>query len=438
MDALEQLQALSKAFAASPAVAPVSTPGAEAEASAASVPDETPRARLERWARQNHRRLIKTAAGLAIVLMVGWMPVRALLETTSTEAVINARLITLRAPIEGQIQGLTSLTVGSEMTPGTPLVSIANPRAERGRLDDLRRLLDELEGDIKTLHVKRTELVALQRELTTQTQAFRAARIDQLEARLAEVTSDIAAAEARREEADQALRRARALDKAGTGTKVTLERAERDARVATQNLLSLGHKKSGLEIELTALTKDGVYVGDSYNDRPQSLQRADDIALRLNELNAEIAQRTTRRALVRDELSQEQARYAERSTAALVSPVRGSVWEIMTAPGETVSRGQDLVRVLDCSGLVVTATVGETAYNALHVGQSALFRFKGESTPINGRIIGLTGVATAAANLAIQPSALAKEPYRVTVALPELAKPGPCNVGRTGRVTFGG
>ena len=94
----------------------------------------------------------------------------------------------------------------------------------------------------------------------------------------------------------------------------------------------------------------------------------------------------------------------------------------MTAPGETVVRGQDLVRVLDCSGVVVTATVGETAYNQLRIGDAARFRFRGASTDYQGRIVGLTGVATAPANLAIQPSALAKEPYRVTVALPELAR----------------
>ncbi len=35
---------------------------------------------------------------------VGWIPVRALLQTTSTEAVVNARLISLRAPIEGQVE----------------------------------------------------------------------------------------------------------------------------------------------------------------------------------------------------------------------------------------------------------------------------------------------------------------------------------------------
>ena len=57
-------------------------------------------------------------------------------------------------------------------------------------------------------------------------------------------------------------------------------------------------------------------------------------------------------------------------------------------------------------------------------------------TSFDPRIIGLTGVAAAPANLAIQPSALAKEPYRVTVALPGFATAGQCDIGRTGRVTF--
>jgi hypothetical protein len=86
--------------------------------------------------------------------------------------------------------------------------------------------------------------------------------------------------------------------------------------------------------------------------------------------------------------------------------------------------------------VVVTATVDEAAYNRLRIGDPARFRLRGDGTDHKGRVIGLTGVATAPANLAIQPAALAKEPYRVTVALPELAKAGQCDIGRTGRVTF--
>jgi len=100
-------------------------------------------------------------------------------------------------------------------------------------------------------------------------------------------------------------------------------------------------------------------------------------------------------------------------------------------------RGQDLIRLLDCSGVVVTATVSESVYNRLHIGQSATFRLRGEQTTHAGQIVGLTGVASAPANLTIQPSALAKEPYRVTVKLADSGEVGQCKVGRTGRVTFG-
>jgi multidrug resistance efflux pump len=424
LDAAGRIAALGKAFRTDSGPHPTTPASGSGIAGLAEV----------LWA--HNRRALKALVGHVVVVAVGWMPVRALLETSSTEAVINARLITLRAPIEGQVGPLAVVTAGSEVQSGTALVSVVNPRAERGRVDDLRRLVDDLESDLKTLITRRADLVALHKELADQARAFRAARLDQLAARIAELGSDTVAAEARREEARQALARARSLYETGSGAQVSLDRAQRDATVAEQTLLSLGHRRTALDVELAAL-KTGIYVGDSYNDRPQSLQRADDLTLRLNELGADIEQRQARLALLRTELVGEQKRYAERSEANLASPVRGSVWEIMTAPGESVARGQDLVRLLDCSGLVVTATVGETAYNHLRIGDHARFRFRGESKDYEGRILGLTGVASAAANLAIQPSALAKEPYRVTVAVPELATAGQCDVGRTGRVTFG-
>ncbi len=424
LDAAGRIGALSRAFEAPAEQVPPSETVNEVRAGIAN--------RL--WAQR--RRALKTLIGIAIIAVAGWLPVRALLETTSTQAIINARLITLRAPIEGQIGPLGAVSVGTTVQPGAALVGITNPRAERGRLDDLRRLVDEVETEIKTLVDRRRGLEALREGLSAQTQAFRAARMDQLDARIAEARSDIAAGEAKRQEADQALARARSLDAAGSGTRVTLEKAQRDATVAEQTLAALRHRLSALEVERSAL-RDGIFVGDSYNDRPQSLQRADEIALRLNEITAEISHRSDRVAHLRSELAGEQDRYAARAAATLVSPVGGSIWEVMTAPGETVVRGQDLMRVLDCTGLVVTATVGETAYNQLRIGEPARFRFRGESAEHEGRIIGLTGIATAPANLAIQPSALAKEPYRVTVALPELSRSGNCNVGRTGRVTFG-
>lgn len=438
LDAAGRIAALGKAFAPAAMPAPQEAPPPAAPPAATPAPSKTFRRKPHKYVamlQAQRGRILKTLAGLVVVAVAGWVPVQTLLLTTSTEAIINARLITLRAPIEGQIARLNPVAIGAELQAGTAVLAIFNPRAERGRLDALAQQVNEFDSEIKSLTARRDSLQGLLRDHNTHAEAFRTGRIAQLTSRMAETRSDIAAATARHEEAQLALTRAQALTDAGTGTVVALERARRDATVADQTLEAARHRLNTLEVELSALNR-GIFVGDSYNDRPQSMQRADDITLRLSEIAADVAHRESRLASLKTELAAERERHAQRSSAALVAPSNGSVWEVMTAPGESVVLGQDLVRLLDCSGLVVTATVGEAAYNNLFIGQSAKFRFRGENTDYRGKVIGLTGVATAPANLAIQPAALAKEPYRVTVALPELAKAGRCNVGRTGRVTF--
>ena len=101
-------------------------------------------------------------------------------------------------------------------------------------------------------------------------------------------------------------------------------------------------------------------------------------------------------------------------------PVAGRIWEIMTAAGEDVRAGQPLARVLDCSSTVVTANVTERVYNQLQIGAPARFQSRRRlCADINGTVVNLTGAAGAAANLAISPDALSKEPYRVTVSMPQ-------------------
>ena len=95
-----------------------------------------------------------------------------------------------------------------------------------------------------------------------------------------------------------------------------------------------------------------------------------------------------------------------------------------------------MVRLLDCSSAIITAAVSESVYNRLSVGTPAEFRFREGGSNLPGEVVQLTGVAAAPANLAILPSALKKESYRVMVSVPGLVSGGRCHVGRTGRVIF--
>src|ERR1700685_4512063 len=50
------------------------------------------------------RRFAKVVLGIGLVVAFGWTPLRAMLATTSVEAIVNARIDTIRAPIEGIVQ----------------------------------------------------------------------------------------------------------------------------------------------------------------------------------------------------------------------------------------------------------------------------------------------------------------------------------------------
>src|SRR5260370_25449088 len=111
------------------------------------------------------------------------------------------------------------------------------------------------------------------------------------------------------------------------------------------------------------------------------------------------------------EIASEQFQYISRSEAEIKVPVAGRIWEVMTATGEEVGAGQPLIRLLDCTGAVVTANVTESVYNRLQLGSVAHFRPSDGGPELDGTVVNLTGSAGAAANLAINPDALSKEAY---------------------------
>jgi len=271
-------------------------------------------------------------------------------------------------------------------------------------------------------------------QVSQQAQAFQKGRIRELEERVEDLKAQLSATEASESEAASTLARTRTLAASGYQTSVAVERAERDAKVASHTQKALIHRLFASEVELEAARR-GEYVGDSYNDRPSSLQHADEISVRLAEAEAELGSRDERLAKLRAALEAETARYSEMSNAVLMSPIDGQVWEVLVASGEEVRKGQDLMRLLDCSRAIVTVTARESVFNQLHIGDQAQFRFAGQSARYDGRIVRMSGIASPPDNLAIQPSGTTQGGYRIAVSVPALAS-AQCGIGRTGTVVF--
>jgi multidrug resistance efflux pump len=380
-------------------------------------------------------RLVKAIAGIALLVIFGWMPLQTLLIASSVEAVVNSRIVTVRSPIDGVVAAAPHDFKAWSADKGAPVLRIRDDKADRSRLDDLSRQLGDMEDERPALARRLALAQASLADLERQTRQFAEGRILQLNARIAALRHDVAAAAAKADEADAAFTRASALARSAVMTTAELGRLRRDRIVAAEDE---ERARSSLEegsVERNAAYQ-GVFVGDSYNDRPDSAQRADEMRLRVGDLEAQLQARDAAIERLRAAVADEQARFKLRSDVEVALPVSGRIWEVLTAPGEHVSRGQDLIRLLDCSSAVVTANVSESVYNRLQIGSPATFHPSTGGQSYAGSVVNLTGNAGAPANFAILPGSLIKETYHVTVAVPEIADSGECGVGRTGRVTF--
>jgi multidrug resistance efflux pump len=395
----------------------------------------TPSTKIGSLFRRVGWRALKSMLGLAVVIVAGVGPVQRLLEFSSVEAVVNARLVSLRAPIDGKIEDADlAPAIGAVSPKGRPLFRISNSRVDRARLDDLQRLVDQTEAERPAFATRLMRFKELYEQVSGQARAFQAGRIRQLEERMMDLKAQASAGEASESEAASTLSRTKTLAESGYQTPVAVERAERDAKVATQTQRALSHRLFAGLVELEAARR-GEYVGDSYNDRPSSLQHAEELAVRIAETEAELNSRDQRLARLHVALDAEATRYSELSNVTLSAPVDAQVWEVLVSPGEEVRKGQDLLRLLDCSGALVTVTVRESVFNQLRIGDKAKFRFSGQSVRYDGTIVRMSGIAAPVDNLAIQPTSLTAGGYRIAVSIPDLASTQ-CGVGRTGTVVF--
>jgi multidrug resistance efflux pump len=382
-------------------------------------------------------RLVKAVLGLALIAVAGWMPLERLFQVSSVEAVVNARLVTVRSPIGGTVQiDAVNSALGETIAAGAPLVTVSDARADHSRLT---AALDERAAareERKAFAAKLKNLTDVQTDLRAQLDAFRRNRLTQIEAEMAEADAQIEAALAEQTRAEAIRARQSALVQSGSVSQAVMDDATRDAAVAIATIKGARARKASLAVERDALNS-GNYLGDDYNDQPRSAQQLQEVAQQIASARADLARLDARIERAEADIAAEQRTAALASQARLAAPVGGRIWEVLTAPGEQVAAGQPLFSLLDCSQAIVTASVSEAVYNSLSVGMPATFSYREGGKPMQGKVVQLSGVAMVSSNFAILPSALTKEPYRVAITVGALDRDGSCPVGRTGRVVFG-
>ena len=87
--------------------------------------------------------------GVAIIIVAGWIIIGEQITGASANAVVNAPLSTVRAPIAGQLS-LPDRGLGAAVSDGEEIATVTDARVDRVRLDNLlmERAFDYLDAPV--------------------------------------------------------------------------------------------------------------------------------------------------------------------------------------------------------------------------------------------------------------------------------------------------
>jgi multidrug resistance efflux pump len=270
-------------------------------------------------------------AGAGLYVIVGEQ-----MAGVSANAMINAQVLTVRAPVDGVLD-LRVRNLGTRLDANEPLGTVTDPRPDELRITDLRQTLAQAEADLRRLEDLTTALVASRAAYVQQAQDYGTGRTRQVDARLAEANASLEAALARLREADATIRRTTDLARQGIQTAADFNRSRATFEVAGQEVEAARNRIVYLTIEAEAARR-GVFLGDSYNDAPSSQQRVRELDQRIGELSAEVRERNRRIVILETAIDEERVRLARFREATIAAPAPGVLWEIMTGSGEYVRR----------------------------------------------------------------------------------------------------
>jgi multidrug resistance efflux pump len=380
---------------------------------------------------------LKLFAGVGAVGFGMWAMAGSFAFSAGAPAVVSGQTAIIRASQDGYAV-LDALRRGSAVHKGEAIGTLLlSPTGEnksmtlvqtRGRVDAIQSEIAALQGQI--------------RELQKRTEKNRAARIDELNSKMAEANATLEAARAKEAAANAILDRQQKVYSIGYTVKSSVEAAKHTADGARLDRTAAEKQIETLQVQLSA-ARDGTFLQDAYNDAAYSQQRADQLRLRIADLEAESQQQSHLLSLLEDDAQQMQMNASDRNAASkqkvtILSPVSGIAWSV-TNNGQYVRAGDEIARIIDCSQLSVNATVSPLEYASIKDGDRASFRQTDQKQPWKGTVT-WAGVPESNESATPIPATAAlgsnNAQYSVSVALDDVSNANNCPAGKFGRVVF--
>jgi multidrug resistance efflux pump len=307
---------------------------------------------------------VGVASVLSLLLINSVVP--PIVADQSDRAVVNAPVMLLTAPIDGEIESLT-MNPGHAVEAGDSLARIANVRLDRTTLIALQEKAGDAREKLASAVARkvsdRTYLTALDSEIAAQVEQLKAqfqSQIDELRARVAESNSLSAAKKALVErQSDMVARNAASMD--------MLKPTTHQYSAALHNADAESAKLNQKIAQLDALGK-GIYVGDDLVAIGTLVQKRRDVDL--DEKRMEIEEKETSAVLEDHQrlIDAEQKRLDTLAQANVRVTGAGNILNIGAGPGRHVNAGDTLASLVDCDKRFVVAIFSYRQGQSMKVG----------------------------------------------------------------------
>jgi multidrug resistance efflux pump len=374
-------------------------------------------------------RIIRRTAALLMAAAAFWWLAVPFFFPISSQAVVNARMVQVRTPIDGQTTEILR-SVGDSVAAGEPLARVVSLQTDTSHEAELVTRRAALVSQRERMSSELEEANRTRAECLANTKRFYQELVTSLQASLREADAHVQTAKVQREAAHIRTTRSERLASLQTGADSDLDTARESEAIAVKRIEESEASRSKLEKELSAAQNGFLFQRDA----PYFEQKANELSSKIPELQAQITEIDEKTAAADKELEKEHSHMARLSAAVVEAPAAGTIWKRDVELGQVVKQHENLLDVADPGTIFVEALLHQSYLSSVAPGNRAVVKLT-DGRVFNGRVqaVRTLGGADTEASYAVNLPCHDVKQVRVLIDL-DPAVPNASLIGRHARV----
>jgi multidrug resistance efflux pump len=333
-------------------------------------PSSTPRSKTTR--------IVRLAVGSGLLILAAWALVPLMCELHSTNARVNAPILTLRSPIDGNVKFHCPTTSGAVTNAGAALFEVKNSLADEDRLDSLHDEKAYLESRIAGSRRQLMSLTDLRNGLSASAAEYRKARVRMLQLECDGANASLENARSVKKQRDFEDDQLRQLEGSGSVSKQDGSAAGFAAEAAGHSVVQAEKIVEKLEEQIRGLRAGlDAGAGEGGNDLSYSTQRLHELDCRIEETRASLWQDEAKLAQLERHIRAAAERLARHARFASVATTDSVVWRRHAGDDTPVQADSPLLDLVNPADVFIDAVVGESDLKRIRPGDAARVRLPG-------------------------------------------------------------